>query len=47
MKNAQDDVWLANGLGYMVENEEYQQHLKKSDEVKEVIFVVFLIRSLH
>jgi hypothetical protein len=36
MKNAENDVWLANGNGYMVENHEYQEHLKKSDEVKEV-----------
>jgi hypothetical protein len=36
MKCAQNDVWLSNGNGYMVENGEYQEHLKKSDEAKEV-----------
>jgi hypothetical protein len=41
MKNAKNDVWLADGNGYMVENKEYQEHLKKSDEVKEVSAAFF------
>lgn len=44
MKNAKDDVWLANGNGYVVKSQEYQEHLKKSDEVKEVGFAFFLTR---
>jgi transcriptional regulator of met regulon len=43
MKNAKNDVWLANGNGYMVENKEYREHLKKSDEVKEVSAVSFFL----
>jgi hypothetical protein len=36
MKCPKDDVWLSNGVGYMVEHEPYQNHLTMTIEAKQV-----------
>jgi len=38
MKKPEDDVWLTEGSGYMVENDAYQVHLQSGVEFKEVSF---------
>jgi hypothetical protein len=37
MKRPQDDVKLTNGSGYMVEQEQYREHLTNATEIKQVI----------
>ena len=46
MLRADKDVRLVNGEGYMVEENEYQKHLKSTIEQKEVsiCFVLFFFR---
>jgi hypothetical protein len=36
MKNSDDDVELADGMGFMTESAPYQQHIKESKEQKQV-----------
>lgn len=38
MKFDEDDVYLMNGQGYMVEKTEYERHLKNAVETTEVPF---------
>jgi hypothetical protein len=37
MRRPEDDVWLTNGEGYMVEDSRYKKHLAVSKEPKQVI----------
>jgi hypothetical protein len=36
MKNPEDDVELADGMGFMTESAPYEQHIKESKEQKQV-----------
>jgi hypothetical protein len=36
MSRAENEVWLSNGAGYMVENLNYQQHLSEGRDDQEV-----------
>jgi hypothetical protein len=38
MRKPKDDVWLADGEGYFVEEGPYRQHLQATNEVKQVKF---------
>jgi len=42
----EDDVWLKNGEGYMVEWERYAKHLATAKETKEVIFMSYTMETL-
>jgi len=37
MRRPEDDVWLTNGEGYLVEDSRYEKHLGVSKEPKQVI----------
>lgn len=39
-KRPEDDVWMADGTGFMVGRERYQAHLKVAKEYKEVSLVI-------
>jgi hypothetical protein len=40
MKHPEDDVALADGLGFMVESEPYKEHIAVSVESKQVHFII-------
>jgi hypothetical protein len=45
-RRPEDDVWLKNGEGYMVERERYAKHLATAKETKEVIFMSYTMETL-
>jgi hypothetical protein len=46
-KNPDDDVWLAEGEGFMVGQEHYQNHLKVAKEYKEACLTLNLHIRIH
>jgi hypothetical protein len=40
-KNPDDDVWLAEGQGFMASQERYQNHLKVAKEYKEACLTLY------
>lgn len=43
MKQPELDIFLSDGLGYMVTEEEYQVHLASATESKEVNWLFFIL----